>query len=230
MKNDSSNKTGTGEDSIVKQQVQECAVAHDVSQGSGVTYFEMAEPGMDAQWNSVIWPRIKDFDFSVTLDLAAGHGRNTAKLKALAKDIYVVDVNQSCIDACKARFGETDGMCRFHYVVNDGYSLAGIPDDSITTLYSWDAMVHFDKLVVQRYVMEFARVLKPGGKAFFHHSNYGHVAPDADWRSNPGWRSSTTKEFVADGVRNAGLELLSQDLLDWGGNAFDAMTICRKSR
>lgn len=230
MNPDTPEKPGTSENSIVKQQIRECAVAHDVSQGSGVTYFQMAEPGMEGQWASVIWPRIQDFDFSVTLDLAAGHGRNTSKLKELAKEIYIVDVNQSCIDACRARFGDSLGACKFHYVVNDGCSLTGIPDQSITSLYSWDAMVHFDKLVVRRYVMEFARVLKPGGKAFFHHSNYGHVAPGADWRSNPGWRSNTTREFVADSVRDANLELLSQDLLDWDGNAFDAMTICRKAR
>ena len=228
MKQDHSKTQESDGNSIVRRQILECAVAHDVSQNSTVTYFATAEAGMDSQWSSMVWPRIQGFDFSVTLDLAAGHGRNTAKLRSLASEIYMVDVNQSCIDACMARFGKSDGKCRFHYLVNDGCSLKGIPDGSITSLYSWDAMVHFDKFVVRRYILEFARVLKPGGKAFFHHSNYGHVAPAADWRANPGWRSNTTKEFVADSVREAGLELISQDSIDSGGAPFDAITICRK--
>lgn len=228
MNQNNSTTQGSDERSIVERQILECAVAHDVSQSSSVTYFAMAESGMDSQWSSMVWPRIQGFDFSVTLDLAAGHGRNIEKLKSLAGEIYVVDVNQSCIDACQARFGESDGKCRFHYLVNDGCSLKGVPGGSITSVYSWDAMVHFDKFVVRRYILEFARVLKSGGRAFFHHSNYGHVASDADWRSNPGWRSSTTKEFVADSVREAGLELISQDSIDSGGAPFDAITICRK--
>jgi len=218
------------EDLLVKRQVRECALAHDVSRDISVTYFQMAEAGMEHQWKRDIWPRIKDFDFSVTLDLAAGHGRNSEMLKTLAGEIYIVDVNQSCIDACKARFGDTDGKCRFHYIVNDGYSLKEIPDSSITAVYSWDAMVHFDKLVVKRYIAEFARVLKNGGKAFFHHSNYGHVSPEDNWCANPGWRTNTTREFVAECIQSFGLQSISQDALDWKGSAFDAITICSKAR
>jgi len=229
MQPDPSLNAENPEDLVVKQQVRECAVAHDISQDSSVTYFQMAESGMLGQWIEHIWPCIKEFDFSVTLDLAAGHGRNTEMLKALAEEIYMVDVNHSCIEACKSRFGDTDGKCRFHYIVNDGYSLKDIPDSSITAVYSWDAMVHFDKLVVKRYVSEFARVLKNGGQAFFHHSNYGHVAPGADWRANPGWRTNTTKEFVAECVQSCGLELILQHALDWKGNPFDAISTCRKA-
>ncbi len=40
-------------------------------------YYEEAEAGMDAQWRDLIWPFIKECDFSGVVDLPAGHGRNS---------------------------------------------------------------------------------------------------------------------------------------------------------
>jgi hypothetical protein len=55
-----------------------------------------------------------------------------------------------------------------------------IASDSITLVYTWDSMVHFDKLIVQDYLAEIKRVLKAGSSAFLHHSNYGEKSPDSD--------------------------------------------------
>lgn len=93
------------------------------------------------------------------LELAPGWGRNTARLVNHSKEIHLVDLNQSCIDRCKARFGDYTGPCKLHYYVNDGYSLPEIKDESISFIYSFDSMVHFDRLVVKEYFKEFSRVL-----------------------------------------------------------------------
>lgn len=212
---------------IIQKQVHECKVTHDIAMYS-VPYFAGAEASMQRQWDSFIWPHVQNFDFSKTLDLAAGHGRNSNFLRRHAREIHLVDVNQSCIDACKQRFGESDGRCRFFYYVNDGVSLKEIPTNSMTCVFSWDAMVHFDKLVCRRYILEFARVLIPGGRAFFHHSNYGHIAPDNDWKTHPHWRSNATKESVADYLQEACLENLGQTLIDWEIKDLDCITLCRK--
>lgn len=215
------------ESEIIQEQDRQCKFTHDAAKGA-VPYFSKAEAFMQQQWDSLIWPRIQHFDFSKTLDLAAGHGRNSNFLRRYASEIHLVDVNQSCIDACKQRFGESDSQCRFFYYVNDGTSLKIIPDNSMTCIFSWDAMVHFDKLVCRLYILEFARVLVPGGQAFFHHSNYGHIAPDNDWQKHPHWRSNTTKELVADYLQEAGLENLFQCLIDWEIKDLDCITICGK--
>lgn len=153
--------------------VKQCAHAHREG-----LYFAHAEPHMAKQWNNIIWPIIKDADFTHTIELACGHGRNTEFLRRLAKTVDLVDVNENCIEACRVRFGSEKDSCTFGYHVTSGNVLP-VGDTTMTFGYSWDSMVHFDKLVVQDYVREFARVLKPGGTAFLHHSNYGAVAPEA---------------------------------------------------
>ena len=90
----------------------------------GGPYYDVAEPDMDRQWENLIWPMLKDkgIDFHCVLDLAAGHGRNSAKLRRQAARIIIVDINQENIDVCRERF---EGDDRFVYVKNDGVSLAG---------------------------------------------------------------------------------------------------------
>jgi SAM-dependent methyltransferase len=202
--------------------LDECRRAHTEH-----AYYADAEPAMDAQWDEMIYPLIKDADFRSVLDLAPGHGRNTLKLKEHAREVHLVDINQSCIDACRARFGDSSGSCRFHYYVNDGRKLNGIADGIISFVYSWDAVVHFDKEVVRDYIFEFARILEPGGTGFIHHSNYGSVDPNSHWSTNPGWRSDMTKELFVAYCKEAGLEVTRQELLPWG-KVTDCRSLFRK--
>jgi ubiquinone/menaquinone biosynthesis C-methylase UbiE len=168
---------------------------------------------MHSQWTEDIYPHIKDFNFEICLELAPGHGRNTNMLKEYAKEIHLVDVNESCIVACRNRFGDTDGNCHFFYYVNDGHTLKEMQDDSMTCLYSWDAVVHFDKLVVRDYIHEFARVLRSGSYGFVHHSNYGKKEQHNEWMKNPGWRSNMTAELFQKYCNEARLDNIKQELI-----------------
>ena len=120
-------------------------------------YFAAAENDMKRHWNYYIWPRIKDFDKSTVLELACGHGRNTAQLAPISGKIIATDINNECIEACKQRFSQAENI---EFLVLDGVSLAPIADETISFVYSWDSMVHFEPEVVEQYVAEFARVLK----------------------------------------------------------------------
>ena len=178
-------------------------------------YFARAEADMDSQWRDTIFPLIRDFDFEIVLELAPGHGRNTEKLCALAKKIYAVDYNRDALERCRERLGEQTSDCRIEYHANDGTDLAMIPDGAISVIYCWDAAVHFDKEVIADYVAEFARVLKPGGKGFVHHSNLGEQAAK-DIKKNPHWRSNMSKELFAEFCRRSGLRVVSQTDIPWG--------------
>jgi hypothetical protein len=92
-------------------------------------YYDVAEPHMDDLWQRLIWPWIEDLDHRRVMDLAAGHGRNSVKLAAVAESLVMVDINQECLDACRVRLGDED---RFQYVRTDGYSLQGVTDDSVS--------------------------------------------------------------------------------------------------
>lgn len=206
--------------------VAQCAHAHRVG-----SYFANAETVIATQWAHTIWPIIKDEDFTSTLELACGHGRNTEFLRRYTKSIDLVDVNQTCIDACKRRFGSQKDGCAFRYHVTTGNSLP-VANDSVSFVYTWDSMVHFDKLVVRDYVDEVFRVLKPGGSAFLHHSNYGTVAPDSSWTKNHGNRSDMTAELMRGYAQDVGLTIKFQRLSGtadgWGLDDLDCLTLLAK--
>ncbi|HEV7256392.1 MAG TPA: class I SAM-dependent methyltransferase [Bosea sp. (in: a-proteobacteria)] len=206
----------------------QCGYSHDVSKG----YFIDAEPAMQLQWNQIIYPLIKDFDFSSVVDLACGHGRNSEMLSHHADEIHLIDINQSCIEACRDRFGTKKNKAKFFYYVTKGNNISMIQDASISLVYSWDSMVHFDKLIVNDYVSDIARALKEGGMAFLHHSNFGEVAPDSDWATNTGTRSDMSARLMQQYAQKAGLEVVDQKIQGraegWGVDGLDCASILRK--
>ncbi len=224
------------------------------------TYFAAAEAAMDEQWADLITPVLRrhPIDYSVIMELSCGHGRNSAKLSPLAGRMILVDVNPDNIAFVRTRFD----TARHRFVLNSGYDLADIADGEATFVYSFDSMVHFDAGLVALYVPEFARVLKPGGYGFIHHSNYSEgralrdlprrlkqrfyralvlamhgkerfphlaTASNSGFRANPHWRAINSRENFADLCRKAGLEVVEQTVIDWGGvRDLDCLTVFRR--
>jgi ubiquinone/menaquinone biosynthesis C-methylase UbiE len=175
-------------------------------------YYDQAESWLGEDYPVLIEPLIKDCDFSVVIDFATGHGRNSNLLKEFATKIILVDIHQENIDYCKKRFAGDD---KFEFLVNDGVTLKEIPDNSVTLVYSWDAMVHFDSDVVRSYISEFSRVLKPGGRGFCHHSNYDK-APGGWFQYNPHARNFMTANLFAHSCVKEGLKVLVSKVISWG--------------
>ncbi len=184
-------------------------------------YYDEAEAGMEADWASIIWPVIADSDFTCVVDLAAGHGRNSEKLRHLTDRLYVVDINQENIDFLRERFAETKNIT---YIHNDGVTLEGIPDGAVTLVYCFDAMVHFDSDVVRAYLGEFNRILRPGGRCFCHYSNYTGD-PTGSYRDHPGWRNFMSRELFEHYASKEGLSPLVSQLVRGDG---DAVTLLEK--
>ncbi len=192
-------------------------------------YVARAEREMDGLWQRLIWPLIRECDFRRVVDLAAGHGRNSARLREVAGEIVIVDINDECLAACRARFA---GDGRFSFVQTDGASLAGIADASVSLVYSFDSMVHFEREVVRAYLKEARRVLEPGGRGFFHHSNYtGNEG--GDFRRSPHWRNYMSLALFARYASEAGLLLTGSQAIDWGAEpdfyaGLDGVTLVRR--
>ena len=193
-------------------------------------YYQDAEKGMEAQWRDIIYPIIKQSDFTRVLELAPGHGRNTEKLRQYASEIHLVDINPPCIEACRKRFAGRSESPRLHFHINDGAKLPMIASDSISFIYYWDAMVHFDPVIIREYIGEFFRVLKPGGTGFCHHSNFGALTSDAEsnWMKNPAWRSTMSGRLFREYCVDAGLVVESQTIMDWGVPKLDCISTFRK--
>jgi SAM-dependent methyltransferase len=187
-------------------------------------YFAHAEPYMEGLWNGLVHPFIEGCDFSHTVDLAAGHGRNSVKLAALADRLTIMDIQPGNIEVCKQRFSDRTNISFF---ANNGFDLRPLPDDDVTLVYCFDAMVHFDSDVVRSYLRDTRRVLRPEGRGFFHHSNYsgGH-----DWRTNPSSRNFMTKELFAHYALKEGLSVDSQRVINWGNSPnLDCLTLVRRA-
>lgn len=146
--------------------------------------------------------------------------------------IYLVDVNTTCIDACRDRFGDVSNGCRFQSYVTNGDSLPFIADETITFVYSFDSMVSFDKGYVSILAGIYYRVMKPGPR-ILHHSNYGTIKPNSDWAQNPGNRSDVSASLFAKYCTEVGLEVTDQRLHGLaegrGIEGLDCVTLIRKT-
>ena len=140
----------------------------------------------------------------------------------------LVDVNPENIAACKAWFR---GRPNFTFIRNNGFDLRAVRAHSVTFLYCFDAMVHFDVEIIIEYLREFYRVLSTGGYGFIHHSNYTG-SPGASFTSNPHQRNFMSQELFMHLCVKAGLQVEEQRLLDWGEFNWtpnlDCLTLFRK--
>ncbi|AWN41794.1 hypothetical protein DK389_16405 [Methylobacterium durans] len=189
-------------------------------------YHGIASSHMDDQWRDYINPFFEkyEFDLTKTIDFAAGFGRNTKKLlEAGAGHVMMVDFNQECIDQLKSTL---EGP-RAKSFKNDGYSLSGLSDQSASFFYSFDAMVHFDMEVIISYIPEIARVLKSGGHALLHHSNYSKN-PGGDFRANPHWRNFMTAAILKHVAIRSRFDVIEQREVPWGEEQIDCISILRK--
>ena len=127
--------------------------------------------GPEKQWRGAILPRIRAFVPARTcLEIAPGHGRWTQFLKDLCDQLIVVDLSSSCITACEQRFADCPNI-RYH--VNDGRSLAMLPDGSIDFAFSFDSLVHAEADVLESYLQQLALKMTNDGVGLIHHSNLG---------------------------------------------------------
>jgi SAM-dependent methyltransferase len=189
-------------------------------------YYRAAERNIEDEWNEIIWPHIKDFDFDAVLELAPGWGRSTERLCEHAKTLYAVDFKSAAIDGCRERLGDSFKGCNLVYAINNGQDLRMIKSESISTVYCWDSAVHFGREILASYIREFARVLKPGGKGFVHHSNMGCGA-SKNIKATRHWRSNVDKAFVTQLCWQSGLTIEAQTDIPWA-EIIDCATVFKK--
>jgi ubiquinone/menaquinone biosynthesis C-methylase UbiE len=171
-------------------------------------------------WSITILPRIQPFVPSKNiLEIAPGFGRCTQFLKELCDNLIVVDISEKCIQACRERFHDSKNI---EYYTNDGKSLDMIPDRSINFIFSWDSLVHADKSVMEAYIRQFSRILKPGGSGFIHHSN---LAEHIDKKTgkltyeNQHFRDETMESSLFLKYSDeSGLNCFLQEKINWRGN------------
>lgn len=202
-----------------------CALSHIDSMDS---YFEIAESdeALDFFWNKEgdCYRMFRKLDLTNVVELACGRGRHVARYVENAKKITLVDILDKNISICKERFVGSD---KISYIVNNGYDLQQLQDESYTALFTYDSMVHFELLDIANYLSETYRILEHGGRALFHHSNY-----DRDYRASYDKgvesRSFMNSKIFAYLAYRAGFEIEEQLIVDWIKPELDCLTLVKK--
>lgn len=186
----------------------------------------------EAQWWGSLYPRIHAFlPCEHILEIAPGFGRWTNFLRQHCERLTAVDLSERCVEHCRERFRDQPRMT---FMVNDGRSLDFISDRTLDFAFSFDSLVHAEADVVEAYVRQLSRKLKPAGVAFIHHSNAWHYRR----RFAPGrllplvWRTrlmryrllprdhmrapTMSAERFAQFCVDAGCRCVSQELVNWG--------------
>ena len=120
---------------------------------------------VDVFWNenSVFYRYFKQLDLSSVIELACGHGRHVPYYIDRAGKVTLVDILEENMEICKARFKRYD---KLEYYKNNGYNLEKLPDESYTSLFTYDSMVHFELMDVYEYLKDIYRVMRRGDMHF----------------------------------------------------------------
>lgn len=116
-----------------------------------------------------LFDRLRGLDLTVgegrALDFGCGVGRLTRALARRFERADGVDIAPSMIARAR-ELNLTGDRCQFH--VNSAADLRIFATGSFDLVYSRITLMHVPPRFTRRYLMEFARVLKPGGLAIFH--------------------------------------------------------------
>ena len=163
----------------------------------------------------------------------SGNCARARPLDPLSQDscdrLMVVDLSANCIAACRRRF---EGCSHIAYYVNDGRSLAMIPDKLIDFVFSFNSLVHVEADVLEAYLQQLTSKLTRDGIGFIHHSNLGQYRHRLWYHRVPGLRGALRRTGLVDRdtafrtfsvsaagfetlARQAGLRCISQELVNW---------------
>lgn len=179
-------------------------------------YFDEAESRelLNVFWGegSVFKRLFQELDLNNVIELACGRGRHVPHYINLSGHITLVDILQKNIDLCRERFS---GDGRISYYKNQGYDLKKLNDEEYTSIFSYDSMVHFELLDINSYLTDFYRVLKPGGRALIHHSNFDAMYDGRFEHSLVSGRSFMNYKIFSYLAVHAGFIVLDQQILRW---------------
>jgi len=109
----------------------------------------LAERGLPTRWERA-------------LDFGCGVGRLSQALAAHADEVVGVDISAPMLEVAR-RIDPYGARCTF--VLNDSPDLGRFPDDHVDLVYSVLVLQHLPRPVIDRYLAELLRVLRPGGTA-----------------------------------------------------------------
>jgi ubiquinone/menaquinone biosynthesis C-methylase UbiE len=177
-------------------------------------YFDDAEKDIYIFWGdkSPFLDLFKQLNLTNVVEIACGKGRHAGQIVDQCGRLTLVDTSIDAVAFAKQRFKERRNVeC---ILSTDGESLSFVPECSVTAVYCYDAMVHFELFTIASYLNEIRRILIQGGRAVLHISNYSGN-PAGVFKDNPAWRNFMSKDLFTYLSSRAELKILSYIILDW---------------
>ena len=129
-----------------------------------------------------------DIARNAALDFGCGVGRLSQALVEHFANVHGVDISESMIDLAR-QFNQYDARCQYHLNARDDLTI--FENDTFDFIYSNITLQHMPPRFSRRYIIEFLRILKPGGLAVFQVPDHPHsitqrllqpIKPTALWR------------------------------------------------
>jgi len=128
------------------------------SEGDEARYQALAESTGELLLKDIRLP-----DNPVLMEVGCGVGRMIHQMQKRVpfSKLYGLDISETMIAYTRKNTG---GDSRLSLHVNSGYDLSAVPDGSVDFAYSVDVFIHiFDAGIIENYIREVCRALKPGG-------------------------------------------------------------------
>ncbi|HYZ61712.1 MAG TPA: class I SAM-dependent methyltransferase [Acetobacteraceae bacterium] len=148
---------------------------------AGVALYSLGDPTLlDAATRELVdvieaWHPLEG---QAVLDFGCGTGRAARAMAGRGADVIALDLSEGMIAEARRRGG------RVRYLVGDGQGLGGLPDHSLDLVLAADSLPYLVAAgggLLDRHIVDMARVLRPGGALIaFNWSYRGDVARDAE--------------------------------------------------
>jgi ubiquinone/menaquinone biosynthesis C-methylase UbiE len=138
----------------------------------------------------------------VALEIGAGGGRWTRHMLGFRK-LYLVDYYPEVMAETKRSLGNRGNL---EFVLNNGSDFPGIADSSIDFCFSFGTFVHLDPPIIESYLDNLRRVMKPGANIVIQYSDKTKVLA----QKNEGF-SDNTPEKMRLAIESRGYRILEED-------------------
>ncbi|WP_207435235.1 class I SAM-dependent methyltransferase [Sabulibacter ruber] len=198
--------------------------------GNDFGYFEKAE---NPTWLEGFWSDGSKFfelfqlmDHKYILEIGCGAGRHAEKVINNCEHLWLLDTSKAALKIAENRLLNKGNFTTILSSTGNGIPHQ-IKKDTLTSIFSYDSMVHFEYDSVISYIKDSYRVLTPGGMALFHHSNYDKN-PGGSVEQNPAWRNFMSQKLFIHIAKRNGFKIIESVVFDWAEENTDCLTLLQK--
>ena len=103
---------------------------------------------------------------TTVVEIGPGGGRWTRYMLG-AKRIYAVDFYSELLNELKNNIKSSN----ITFIKNNGDDFPEVPDNSVDLVFSFGTFVHLDCEIIDRYLQNLHRIVKPGANIVLHYSD-----------------------------------------------------------